>query len=301
MPPRPFLSDQEERDEREDRNRLRTLDARLDALHRQRQPLIADIQRLAAEQRALYDRRQAPQDLVEKLYREHGELGRKAAELRTQRDRARTKVDEALIRLRELRLTFAPGERVRPENLKREIAELELLQQTRAVPIDEENALIARLRQRSQELKTAEARAGLVSEHERQRKEAEAAVAAARAEVDALGAAMAEARSARDRRMVEIRETLEGAGALVAEMRAKGRERAELMARVDAMGREIADLEREGRRLIGAARARREESRKTVREFTRHRGPTADLLDTAAEAQLAELMKRGKVTLGGSS
>ena len=301
MPPRPFLSDQEERDEREDRNRLRTLDARLDALHRQRQPLIADIQRLAAEQRALYDRRQAPQDLVEKLYREHGELGRKAAELRTQRDRARTKVDEALIRLRELRLTFAPGERVRPENLKREIAELELLQQTRAVPIDEENALIARLRQRAQELKTAEARAGLVSEHERQRKEAEAAVAAARAEVDALGAAMAEARSARDRRMVEIRETLEGAGALVAEMRAKGRERAELMARVDAMGREIADLEREGRRLIGAARARREESRKTVREFTRHRGPTADLLDTAAEAQLAELMKRGKVTLGGSS
>ncbi len=301
MPPRPFLSDQEERDEREDRNRLRTLDARLDALHRQRQPLIADIQRLAAEQRALYDRRQAPQDLVEKLYREHGELGRKAAELRTQRDRARTKVDEALIRLRELRLTFAPGERVRPENLKREIAELELLQQTRAVPIDEENALIARLRQRSQELKTAEARAGLVSEHERQRKEAEAAVAAARAEVDVLGAAMAEARSARDRRMVEIRETLEGAGALVAEMRAKGRERAELMARVDAMGREIADLEREGRRLIGAARARREESRKTVREFTRHRGPTADLLDTAAEAQLAELMKRGKVTLGGSS
>ncbi len=301
MPPRPFLSDQEERDEREDRNRLRTLDARLDALHRQRQPLNADIQRLAAEQRALYDRRQAPQDLVEKLYREHGELGRKAAELRTQRDRARTKVDEALIRLRELRLTFAPGERVRPENLKREIAELELLQQTRAVPIDEENALIARLRQRSQELKTAEARAGLVSEHERQRKEAEAAVAAARAEVDALGAAMAEARSARDRRMVEIRETLEGAGALVAEMRAKGRERAELMARVDAMGREIADLEREGRRLIGAARARREESRKTVREFTRHRGPTADLLDTAAEAQLAELMKRGKVTLGGSS
>ncbi len=301
MPPRPFLSDQEERDEREDRNRLRTLDARLDALHRQRQPLIADIQRLAAEQRALYDRRQAPQDLVEKLYREHGELGRKAAELRTQRDRARTKVDEALIRLRELRLTFAPGERVRPENLKREIAELELLQQTRAVPIDEENALIARLRQRSQELKTAEARAGLVSEHERQRKEAEAAVAAARAEVDALGAAMAEARTTRDRRMVEIRETLEGAGALVAEMRAKGRERAELMARVDAIGREIADLEREGRRLIGAARARREESRKTVREFTRHRGPTADLLDTAAEAQLAELMKRGKVTLGGSS
>ncbi len=301
MPPRPFLSDQEERDEREDRNRLRALDARLDALHRQRQPLIAEIQRLGAEQRALYDRRQVPQDLVEKLYREHGELGRKAAELKGQRDRARTKVDEALIHLRELRLTFDPGERVRPENLKREIAQLELLQQTRAVPIDEENALIARLRQRAQELKVAEARAGLVSEHERLRREAEAAVAAARAEVDALGAAMAEARTARDRRMDEIRETLEGAGALVAEMRAKGRERAELMARVDALGREIADLEREGRRLVGAARARREESRKTLREFTRHRGPNADLLDTAAEAQLAELMKRGKVTLGGSS
>lgn len=300
VPPRPFLSDEEERNEREVRQRLRALDSRLDALHRQRETLLADAQRIGGEQRALYERRQAPQETVERLYREHGDLGRKVAELRGQRDRARARVDESVIRLRELRLTFDPTERVRPENLRREIAELELRQQTRAVPIDEENALIAQLRQRVQELRTAEARAGVVAEHERQRKEAEAAVAAARAEVESFGKAMTETRVARDQRMTEIRSTLEGAGALVAEMRAKGRERADLLARVDGLEREMGELEREGRRLLAETRARREETRRTVRTYTRRRDPATDLLESAAEAQLAELMKRGKVTLGGS-
>lgn len=301
MPPRPFLSDEEAREEREDRNRLRALDARLDALHRQREPLFAEMHRLGGEQRALYDRRQAPQETVERLYREHSDLGRRIAELRSERDRARTHLDQAVIAMRELRLEIGRGERVRPDNLRREIAELELRQQTRALTLEEENALIAQLRARARALKEAEARADLLAENERRRKAAEEKVAEARAQVEALGKTMAETRATRDAKMTEIRSTLESAGALVAQMRAKGKERAELMGRADAIGREIADLEREGRKILGAARTRRDRARRTARTYMHHNEPAEDALASAAEAQLEELLKRGRVTLGGSS
>jgi len=300
VPPRPVLSDEDERAERDDRDRLRSIDAQLDSLYRRRQDLIAEMRRLSAEQKALYDRRQAPQDEVEKLYEEHGELGHRISELRKQREAARAAAQDALVQLRELRLSFAPGERVRPEQIRREIAELELRQQTHALPLDEENALIARLRQRTQELKVAETRAGEVAEHERQRKEAEARVTAARAEVDRLGREMVAAKTARDAKMAEVRSKLEAAGGLVAELRAKGRARSELMDKIDALSHEMMELEREGRRLLGHTRARRDEARKTVRAYSRHRPTDEEVLASTAEAQLEELLKRGRVTLGGS-
>jgi uncharacterized coiled-coil DUF342 family protein len=299
VPPRPVLSEDEERAEREDQDRLRAIDAKLDALFRRRQELIAEMRRLSSEQKALYDRRQVPQQEVERLYDEHGELGRRLAALRGERDAARRKVEEAVIRFRELKLTFAPGERVRPDQLKREIAQLELRQQTRALPLDEENALIALLRQRTKELKEAEARSAVVADHERLRKEAEAAVAAARAEVDRLGEEWTRTRAERDAKMAAVRAKLEAAGALVAELRAKGRARAEVMEKVDALSREMMDLEREGRKILGQTRARRDEARRTLRTYTRHRQPTEDLISSTAEAQLEELLKRGKITLGG--
>ncbi len=299
MPPRPVLSEEDERADREDRHRLRELDSKLNGLHRRRQDLIAEMRRLSTEQKALYDRRQAPQDEVEKLYAGHGDLGKKYAELRKQRDAARAAVQDSVIQLRELKLSFTPGERVRPEQIRREIAELELRQQTRALPIDEENALIARLRQRTQDLKDAEARAGVVAEHERQRKEAESKVAAARAEVDRLGLEMQRTKTEREARMSEIRSKLEAAGGLVAELRAKGKARAEVMAEIERVSHEMAGLEREGRQILGAGRARREEARKALRTYSRRGAPAEDILASTAEAQLEELWKRGKITLGG--
>ncbi len=299
MPPRPVLSDEEEHRDREDQDRLRGIDRQLDALYAKRQALITEMRRLSGEQKALYDRRQAPQAEVEDLYREHGELGHTLAKLRHERDAARHKVEEAVIQLRELRLTFAPGERVNPERLRREIAALELAQQTRALSLDDENALIATLRQKTKELKEAEARTGLVAEHERLRKEAEARVAAARGEVERLGRELSAARTQRDAKMAEVRSKLVTAGSLVAELRAKGKARAEVMAQVDAASREIAEVEREGRKTLGQIRARRDEARKTLRTYSRPHRPTSDLLESTAEAHLEELLKRGKVTLGG--
>jgi uncharacterized coiled-coil DUF342 family protein len=299
VPPRPVLSDEDEQAERDGRARLRALDAKLSSLFRRRQELIAEMRRLSGEQKALYDRRQAPQAEVEAVYRQHGELGHRIVELRKARDAARAAFQDAVIRLRELKLSFAPGERVHPDQIRREIAQLELRQQTRALPLDEENALIARLRQRSQELKEAEARAGVVAEHERARKEAEGRVTAARAEVDRLMQEMTKTKSERDAKMAEVRSKLEAAGGLVAELRAKGKARADVMAQVDAVSREMAELEREGRTILEQSRTRREEARKTLRTYTRRGKPPEDLLASAAEAQLEELLKRGKVTLGG--
>jgi uncharacterized coiled-coil DUF342 family protein len=297
--PRVVLSDEDERADRDDRNRLRELDSKLDQLHHRRQQLISEMRRLSAEQKALYDRRQAPQAEVEALYAQHGELGRKFAELRKQREGARGAVQASVVQLRELKLSFAPGERVRPEQIRREIAELELRQQTRALTLDDENALIARLRQRAHDLKDAEARAGQVAEHERSRKSAEGKVTGARAEVERIDLEMTKTKTEREAKMADIRSRLQAAGGLVAELRAKGKARAEIMDQIDSVSREMADLEREGRRILQATRSRRDEARKTLRTYTRHGSSDEQVRASTADAHLEELWKRGKVTLGG--
>jgi uncharacterized coiled-coil DUF342 family protein len=298
--PRPVLSDDEEEKERDAQTKLRAIDARLRTLDSKRRDLITEMRKLSAEQKALYDRRQAPQAQVERLYDEHGGLSRKVAELRSQREAARRGLDEAVIALLELRLTIAPGERMRPDQIRREIAQLEHRQQTNALPLDEENALIAQLRQRHKDLKITEARTQVVAEHEQRRKEAEARVTAARAEVERLGAEAAKTRSARDTKMTEVRQGLLAAGNLVGELRAKGKARAGVMEKIDGLSREINELEHEGRRILGETRARRDEARKTVRAFAPGRGrPAQSMVDSTADAQLQELLKRGKITLGG--
>lgn len=295
-----MLSEEEDRQDREDRERLRSLDARLESLHQRRQELIGEMRHLSTEQKALYDRRQVPQIEVERLYDERGALGKRLAELRSARDAARRTFEATVVAFRELRLTFAPGERVRPEQIRKEIAALELRQQTHAVPLDEENALIAQLRLRTKELKEIEARGKVVADHERAQKEAEAKVLAARGELDRLGAEMAKAKAERDARMASMRVKLEVAGGLIADLRAKGKARAEVMDKVDAISREMHDLEIEGRRLLGAARSRRDEARRTLRAYAPRRGGTPeDVLAETAEAQLEQLLKRGKITLGG--
>jgi uncharacterized coiled-coil DUF342 family protein len=294
------LSDAEEREDREEREKLRSIDSRLDSLARKREALISDARRLSSEQRSLYDRRQAPQEEVERIYDEHNALGKRLNEIRAAREAARRALDAALINLRELKLSIAPGERIRPDQLRREIAALELKQQTTALPIDEENALIAQVRLRTKELKEAEGRAQVVADHEKARREREAAVVAAKAEVDRLRVEMEKTRGERDGRMRDVRAKLEAAGGLLAELRAKGKERAQVVDQIDALGREMRDLEDEGRRIVTAARSRREEARRTLRAYAPRRGGTPEaVLAQAADANLEELLKRGKVTLGG--
>ena len=297
--PRPVLSEDDEQHERDARSNLRAIDQRLRSLGDKRQTLIVEMRRLSAEQKALYDQRQAPAAEVERLYQEHNDLGKRLTELRLERDKARHAVEEAVVALRELKLTFSPGERERPDQIRREIAQLELKQQTHALPIAEENALIDHLRQRHKDLKAAEAGAAVAAEHVRLRTEAEARVAAARAEVERITKLGLEGRAQRDAKMAEVRAKLRDAGDAVARLRAKGKERAAVMAQIDAVSHEMDGLERDGRRLLGEVRARREEARRTVRAYAPGRRAPSSLVDSAAEANLQELLKRGKVSLGG--
>ncbi len=298
MPPRALLSDEEEREDRDDREKLRSLDGKLRTLFDQREEMIVDVRKISSEQKAIYDRRQVPQAEVEKLYEEHHHLGRRIAELRTAREAARKKVEEAVVQVREARLSFAPGERVRPDQIRKEIAQLELRQQTRALPLEEENALIALLRQRSQELKQAEARTAVVAAHQQKLKESETALTTAREEFLLRGKELAAAKTERDSKMVAVREKLEVAGGLIATLREKGRSRSDLISKIDAISREMDALEREARQLIAKSRTRREQARRMLRAYSHTRGPPSEeLLATTAEAHLEELLKRGKVTL----
>ena len=281
MPPRALLSDEEEAEDRDDRDRLRAIDGKLRTLFDRREDLIAEVRRISAEQKSIYDRRQVPQSEVERLYEEHNALGKRIAELRRAREAARKKVEEAIVKVREVRLTFSPGERVRPEQIRKEIAELELRQQTRALPLDEENALIALVRQRAHDLKQAEARTATVAEHQRKLKEAEGALASARAEFELRGNEMASAKVERDAKMAAVREKLQAAGALIASLREKGRARAETIQKVDAVSQEMDELEREARSLVAKSRSRREQARRMLRTYSRGRGaPSEDLLAT---------------------
>jgi uncharacterized coiled-coil DUF342 family protein len=297
VPSRVVLPEEADREERDDRQKLRALESRFETLLGRRRTLLGELRRLSSEQRELFDKRQEPQAEVEKLYEIHGQLGRRLSELRSARDQARHRVEEAIVRKRELLLTFDRSERERPELIRREIAELELRQQTRALPIAEENALVARLRRRSADLKEAEARVQVVAAHESLRKEADFAVAAARAEADRLGEEFRIARLERDKAMAEIRARLQTAGGLVAELRAKGKARAEVIQELDATSKEIDAVDREGRELLARSRARRTEALRTLRQYSGRRRPAEDALASIAESHLEELMKRGKITL----
>lgn len=292
------LSDEDEREERADRDRLQAIESKLDALEGRRRGVIDQIRKISAEQKALYDQRQKLQAEVEAKYDRHGEVGHRLAQLRSQREAARRAAEAAVIKRRELLLTFPPTDRLKPEQIKREIAQLELRQQTRALPLDEENALLKQLRQRAQDLKAAEAQGAIVAEHLRQRKAADDAVTAARTAVAQISAEVEAARVERDGGMGAIRSLLESAGGIVAEMRARGKARAELIAQVDAIERDIVALEREGRAVFERTRSRRDEARRLMRAFARPRErPPAEIVATAADRRFEELMKRGKVTL----
>ncbi len=300
MTPGPPLSEEEERADREDRDALFKIDSKLRDLRPRRQRLVEEVRHLSDEQRTLFESRAPRLDSLEAVHSEHQGLGREAADLRRKRDAARRGADEALGRLREFRALAPKGDHANPEQIRREIAQLEMRQQTNALPIAEENALIAHLRELTRSLVGAEQSKAAVLERQQKMRALEVALTDARTEVDRLGAEIGRVLTDRDRRMQSIREQLVLEGKLVAEIREKARARASVMERLEELNREVVGLEREGDRLVAQQRGRRHEARQSIRDYNRSvretiAGPEA--FNRTAEAQLAELLKRGRVTL----
>ncbi|NNN17869.1 MAG: hypothetical protein HKL79_05870 [Thermoplasmata archaeon] len=294
-----FLSEEAEQEEREGRDRLEAIDGKLRVLHQRRQDLVDQVRALAAEQKALYESQHGPQAAAEQRYEEHRQMGREIARLRDARNAARAKLDELTARAREIRSEIPASERARPEQVRKEIADLELRQQTHALPVKEENALIARMRERSQFLKELEAHAAVLAEHEKRLKEAETAMREARGEVSRLGTETVRMKGDRDAKLDEVRSNLAAQGSVVAQMRAKGLLRRQIMEKLDSVNREFATLDREAMQLVEKSRQRREEARDAARRFAPQRrgaGPE-EIRARVAESTLEQLKKHGRVTL----
>jgi uncharacterized coiled-coil DUF342 family protein len=194
------------------------------------------------------------------------------------------------------------GDHATPEQLRKEIESLEARQQTTALPLKEENALIDRMRSMRTQLAAAEKDRAAIQAALAKRKGAEDAVRARKAELDAIQEEFERVRVERERAMTGIRDRLVDVGGLLAQMREKAKERGVVMARVDAFSDEIRTLERDVNARLRASRDRRLEAKRTVGDYNRSvRENVAGegAYARAADAQLEELMKRGKVTLRG--
>jgi uncharacterized coiled-coil DUF342 family protein len=300
--PRPVLTEEAEQEDREDRDRIRHAESKLRELYNRRAVLLDQVHQLSDGQRDLFEERQRRQNAVEEVYQAHQSLGNRLSDLRRARDAARSKLDEAVVAGRMIRGEMPKGDHATPEQIRKELESLEHRQQTTALPLKDENALIDRMRALKTQLAAAEKDRALIQAILTKRKEAEDAVRARKLELDAVHTEFENVRTERERAMASIRDRLVDVGGLLAQVREKAKERGAVMARVDAFSDEIRTLERDVNARLRATRDRRVEAKRTVVDYNREvrqnvAGERA--YSQAADAQLEELMKRGRVTLRG--
>jgi uncharacterized coiled-coil DUF342 family protein len=305
MPGRVVLSEEDERAELDGRDRLRAIDTKLRDLYSRRTAALTQVRQLADEQKALADQRDPMAHAVDQAHRRQREIGHRLIDLRRERDGARRALDEAMADLREHRATGPKGDRPRPEQIKREMAELELRQQTSALKLTEENALIKHLRELQRTLEAAQKEVGSASAHAEKTKALEEKVKNIRTDLDQMVKEADALRHERDAQGGSVRDQLVAAGAMYAELRAKAKARGDAMARIETVSREIFLLESEGNKILRESRDRRHEAVQSVKDYNRGvrdaTGGNRDLVARTADAQFEQLLKRGRITLGGGS
>ncbi len=311
MPGR-YLTEEDERAEAESRERLRHAQSRLWDLRDRRGMILQQIRQLSDEQHELHERMAPDRDRVEDAHLEYRDLGHRLSELRARREKLRGQLDAALAAARPRPAPsgggHGPAERggrrgapLRPDQIRREMAALELAQQTQALKLPEENALIDRLRALRKELEAAEKLEGERAQVEAAHQEKEKEFRTLRAEFEALGEEMRKVRAERDARMSSMKAKLVEVGQEISQIREKAQARGELFKRADEVNRQIAEVDREIRDTLVASRARRSEARITIQEYS-HRGRESQSSVVAAQTadeQFEQLMKNGKVTLRG--
>jgi uncharacterized coiled-coil DUF342 family protein len=305
-----YLTEEDERAESEARERLRHAQFRLRELRDRRGLLIQQIRQLSDEQHAIHERMDPERGRVEDAHAEYRDLGRKMAELRDRREAMRPRLEAAFAATR--RPVEPRGDRPggrdrrslppRPDQIRREMALLERQQQTQALSLTEENALIDRLRELRKSLEVAEKAEGERAAVEAGRKAQEVSFRELRAEFDRLGEEMRRLRSERDAKMASMRDRLAAVGQEIGQIREKARARAELFRRTDEVNRQIAEVDAEIRATLTDSRARRQEAHQTIQEYNRSARESVAgsvVAAQAADEQFEQLMKNGKVSLGG--
>lgn len=300
MAPKTRPPDGDREEDRAERRRLDQLDAKIRELRPKRQALIQELLRLSEEQREMFNSRAPQQARLEELNETHRRLGRDLGSLRSELDRARHTRDERLAVVRELRSSLPKSARSPVDQLKKEMVKLELQQQTRAVPLEEENALIDRMRQLRKEVAVAESEAAEVTKRVDALRGAESAFELARAEVERLRKALDDQRAARDRAMESLKGELVAAGQAMARVREKAQARGTVRRELDDIDRTLRGMEREFDDLRRQYRARRGEARRLVVEHNRSaRRAVSDPseLDRTVDDRMEQLLKEGKIRL----
>jgi uncharacterized coiled-coil DUF342 family protein len=307
VPSRAHLTEEDERAEAESRDRLYHAQSRIRELRDRRGLLLDQVRRLSDEQRVIHDRMAPERDHVEDTHQEYRELGHRIAELRSRRDKMRPELDRQLA---ELRMQRPVGERrsplprsappARPDQIKREMAQLERTQQTQALPLTEENALIDRLRQLRKELEVAEKHSVEQEKVHEARRGKEKAFETLRAEFESLGEEIRRMKDARDARMASLKAKLAGVGQDLSQIREKARARSDLFQKIDDVNRQMAEVDKDIRETLIASRARRQEAREVIQAYQRtSRSIAADSVAASqnADESFQRLMKNGKISL----
>jgi uncharacterized coiled-coil DUF342 family protein len=296
------LSEEAEREEADYRERRRTLETKFRDLRTRRELLLAQVHQLVDEQQILFERQAPKQRTLEQLHEEYRDIGHDLADLRRQRDQKRNELEGTLQELRFARSELPRGERPRPDQIQREIKQLEHRQQTMALPLTEENALIDRMRALRRQLDGVQKVADAVGTQEARVKALDKEIQTKRADLEKLMAESARLKVERDRRMANMRSLLEEVGAIVGDIRAKAKARRDTMDKVQAFSRQLGEIDDEILRIDRGSRARRDEARRTIREYSRGSRDSM-AAETAyahvADQQLEQLLKRGRITLGG--
>jgi uncharacterized coiled-coil DUF342 family protein len=305
VPGRFQLSEDDERAEADARERLRHAQSKMRELRDRRGMLLEQIRQLSDEQHALHEQMAPERERVEMTHEEYRELGHKLAEIRARRDALRPKLEAALAETRWARP--APHDRrsappARPDQIRQEMAALELKQQTQALSLPDENALIDHLRELRRQLEVAVKTEGERAQQEAERQAKVTRFRELRAEFDQLTEDLRRLKAERDGRMDSMRTKLAEVGAEISQIREKARARGALFEKVEEINRQMVALDREIRDTLIATRARRQEARQTIVEYNRSAREAVGGSAVAAQAaddQFQQLMKTGKVTLGG--
>jgi uncharacterized coiled-coil DUF342 family protein len=302
VPPRGDPPPEDERDEKERElwKDIKNQEHKLRGMKERRAEMLALGRRLAEEALDLQKRRGPLYDEAEKLHQEFRDLGKRTAEIRAERDRIHARIDQLRIELREEGAGHDRRDRPRPERLVQELASLEKKQQTTAMPLKEENALIDRMREIRAQMTEAEKNAAVWKAKDSTLLTLRQEFDACRKKDEELSQEFDRVRRRRDEVMGQVKGQLVEVGHLVAQIRAKGKARAELLSKVDTLSDEIREMEKGVMGLLHQSRARKMEARKllddhnrSVRQMTRNE----EVLSRTAEDNLKSLFKSGKISL----
>ncbi len=297
-----WLSEEQEQKDRDLREEIHSAEQKLYNLKDRRGDLLALARRLGDEALTLQDRRGPLYEEVEQYHQRYRDLGRRQAEVRAQRDKARARAEELISELQRGRERHRDSDpRPRPDRLSQEIAQLERRQQTSVMTLKEENALITRIRELRGQLSQAEKAEAVWKMEDQSQQGARDELARARQLADELNGKFEELRGERQKVLDQVKGRLVEIGHLVGEIRARGKARSEALQKADALGLEIRELERSVMGKIQDSRQLNQEARRTLEDHNRavrgagHR--EEEVRHRTAEDNLRTLFQKGKIEL----